>query len=149
MNKTVLCVILLLSLSIITEAQTKYDSITLSRCMIKENWFGNNWPDSLKTGSFAKYVYAHSKVSPQQMIVVTSLINRIKANGTADISKCFIPRHSINFYKNGKIASYLLICFECDGVRFSTGTNSGRVISTAARERQMGELRKLFGPLAK
>ncbi|MBL7739862.1 MAG: hypothetical protein JNK14_11615 [Chitinophagaceae bacterium] len=73
-----------------------------------------------------------------------SLVSRIKSNGTEDVAKCFIPRHSINFYKGGKIVRYLLVCFECDGVRFSDEPSKTFIKSVNARDRQMTELKKLF-----
>jgi hypothetical protein len=78
---------------------------------------------------------------------VISLSNRIKSNGTEDISKCFIPRHSINFYNDGKVIRCLLVCFECDGVHFSDDPAKKIIKSIAAGDKQMAELKKLFNDM--
>lgn len=142
--------IVLLIITNSSQAQIVYDSITISRCAIEEKWYGAKWTDSLKAGKFEKYLKQEktvwikpanvSKVLP----AVVSLSNRIRSNGTGDISKCFIPRHSINFYKNGKITRYLLVCFECDGVHFSDEPVNTFVKSVDVRDKQMNELKQLF-----
>ena len=106
-----------------------YDSITISHFLITNELLGRNWKDTLKAGHFSNYLSDEKVVwkkwlvpAPRAMGVtdpILSLTERIKNNGTEDVSKCFIPRHSINYYKKGEISRYLLICFECDGLRFS------------------------------
>ncbi len=151
--KKLLILFLLIIASSILHAQVAYDSITISRFLIQEKMFGARWPDTLKAGRYPAYLSAErtiwlkpvkiSKNLPQ----VISLANRIKTNGTQDVTKCFIPRHSINYYKAGKIRRYLLICFECDGVRFSDDPKNSFVKSMATREKQMAELKSLFKEL--
>ncbi|MBC7875508.1 MAG: hypothetical protein H7Y01_16015 [Ferruginibacter sp.] len=136
------------------QAQVAFDSITISRFLIGENMYGARWADTLKAGRYPVYLSGErtiwvkpaktSKILPQ----VISLANRVKTNGTEDVSKCFIPRHSINYYKEGKITRYLLVCFECDGVRFSDDPLNSFVKSVGTREKQMAELKILFKELA-
>lgn len=131
-------------------AQAVYDSITISRSTIENDWHGAKWPDSLKAGKFKNYLKQEKTVwlkpakASKVLPPVISLSNRIRINGTEDISKCFIPRHSINFYKNGRISRYLLVCFECDGVRFSDEPAKTFIKSIDTRDKQMVELKKLF-----
>lgn len=130
--------------------QAGYDSITISRFLIGESLYTANWKDSLKAGSFINHLSVQKTVwikpaKPQKMLPHFFLLfNRIKTNGTEDISACFIPRHSINFYKAGKIVRFLLVCFECEGVQFSDEPVKRFVKSIATREKQMAELKKIF-----
>ncbi len=148
--KRILPVFILLITAIDLKAQSTYDSITISRCTIENNWYGAKWPDSLKAGKFKNYIKQEKTVwikpatAPKVLPSVISLTNRIRSNGTEDVSKCFIPRHSINFYKNGKINRYLLVCFECDGVHFSDDPAKTFVKNLDVRDKQMAELKKLF-----
>jgi hypothetical protein len=141
----------------ISRAQSGYDSITFSRFLIREDLLGKNWPDTLKAGHYNNYIAEEKTVwrkpvqpPPRAMGVthpVLSITDRVKKNGTADVAKCFIPRHSINYYKGGTITRYLLICFECDGLRFSDDPNNTFVKSVSTREKQMAELKNLFAGL--
>jgi len=148
--KKILLVIILFIIANNAQAQTDYDSITISRCTIEQNWYGANWTDSLKAGKFKNYlkqekiIWVKPAKASKVLPAVISLSNRIRSNGTEDVAKCFIPRHSINFYKNGKISRYLLVCFECDGVHFSDDPANSFVKSVDAREKQMMELKELF-----
>jgi hypothetical protein len=136
------------------QAQSPFDSITISRFLIQEHMYGARWADTLKAGRYPVYLSEERtiwvkppktfKVLPQ----VIALADRVKTNGTADVSKCFIPRHSINYYKAGKITRYLLVCFECDGVRFSDDPLNSFVKNVGTREKQMAELKILFKGLA-
>lgn len=137
----------------VSEAQNNYDSITISRFLIKGELYGAKWPDTLKAGHFSDYISNEKNiggtaaVSAPNVKTLLSLTQRIQKNGTADITKCFIPRHSVNYYKNGKIVRYMLVCFECDGLRFSDDGRKTFVRSVAVRESQMVELKKLFKEL--
>ena len=132
------------------QGQTLYDSVTVSGCRIEEQWYGAKWKDTLRMGGFPNYIFnertawkkgsGRAKASPD----ILALANSIKANGTADIAKCFIPRHSVNFYKQGKIVRYLLVCFECEGVRFSDDPPVLFIKKEGARLKQLKELEKLF-----
>ena len=148
--KKLLFLFLLTPATTILKAQIPYDSITISRFLIQEKMYGARWPDTLKAGRFPVYLSDERRVwiKPEKTFKVLpqviSLANRIKTNGTEDVSKCFIPRHSINYYKGGKITRYLLVCFECDGVRFSDDPPNSFVKSVGTREKQMAELKTLF-----
>jgi hypothetical protein len=152
MKKTIILFIFL-SISDMLHAQINYDSLTVSKFLIKEEMYGANWPDTLKAGHYPNYIADEKTVwvKPVQVYKVLppviSIVNRVKTNGTADVAKCFIPRHSINYYKGGKIVKYLLICFECDGVRFSDDPGNSFVKSVDVREKQMAELKEIFKDL--
>jgi hypothetical protein len=50
---------------------------------------------------------------------VYKLLDGIKKNGDGDVSKCFIPRHAILVYKQDSLYAKLVICFECEGFRYT------------------------------
>jgi hypothetical protein len=50
---------------------------------------------------------------------VYKLLDGIKKNGDGDVSKCFIPRHAILVYKQDTLYAKLVICFECEGFRYT------------------------------
>jgi hypothetical protein len=154
MTKTFFIVVMLLSFYTKSAGQTiAYDSITISRFLIRNDLYQARWNDSLKAGSFQHYLSNEKSIwikpaKPEKLVPkLFSLFNRIKANGTADIAMCFIPRHSINFYKAGKIERYLLVCFECDGVHFSDDPVKPFIKSVAARDKQLAELKVIFKEL--
>lgn len=101
--------------SALLQAQIAYDSITISRFLIQEEMYGARWADTLKAGRYPAYLSRErtiwvKPVKPAKLLpAVISLSNQVKANGTEDVAKCFIPRHSINYYKAGKIIRYLLV----------------------------------------
>ncbi len=131
-----------------TNGQATYDSITISKSGIAEKWPDGKWADTLKTGRYKDYIFEEStawkKKTNADTAYLFKLLREIKLNGTEDVSKCFIPRHSMNFYKGGKIVRYMLICFECDGIRFSEESSGSPVKKAAKREAQMKELRLLY-----
>lgn len=148
--KRFFCSCILTGVIIYSAAQPVYDSITISRSTIENNWYGANWKDSLKAGRIERYITQEriawvkpGKVEKKSPPIV-SLTNQIKSNGTGDVSKCFIPRHSINFYKGGKIVRYVMVCFECDGVRFSDEPARTFIKSVETRDKQMTELKTIF-----
>lgn len=155
--KTSLLIVLSLFMSCWAKAQTNYDSITISRFLITNDLPGKNWKDTLEAGRYSNYITAEkttwkrpTKMPPRAMGVmhpVLALMENIRKNGTEDVAKCFIPRHSVNYYKNGKIVKFLQVCFECDGLRFSDDPATTVVKSITKREEQMRELKKLFKPL--
>jgi len=75
---------------------------------------------------------------------ISKLLKKLSSNGTDDISKCFYPHHSINYYKEGKIVKYVLICFECEGVRFSDERWITKVKNEQKRMAMMKELKAYF-----
>lgn len=76
--------------------------------------------------------------------MLNKLVGSIRSNGSDDISKCFYPRHSINYYKDGQLVKYVLVCFECEGVRFSEQRRLTPVKNVVKRENQMEELQTIF-----
>ena len=137
----------------VAAAQDRYDSVTISRSLIEHNWFRGKWKDTLEAGKYKEYISQEltiwqkpakiSKVLPH----VFALTNSIRMNGTDDVAKCFFPRHSINYYRGGKIARFLLICFECDGVRFSDDPPELFIKNIKTREKQMEDLKLLMKEL--
>ena len=99
--------------------------------------------DTLTVAHLSSYIKDERKISVDSSMLLTKLVEQIKANGTQHITKCFIPRHSINFYKDDKLVKFILVCFECDGVRFSDGTDTP-VKKANKRELQMKKLQKYF-----
>jgi hypothetical protein len=150
-------VLLLCAGSAVSQAQVSYDSITISRFLVTDELLGKNWKDTLGAGRYYNYITEEKTVyrkplqpPPRAMGVihpVLALAERIKKNGTEDVAKCFIPRHSLNYYKNGKLVKFLQVCFECDGLRFSDDPSKTFVRDLATREKQMAELKELFKPI--
>jgi hypothetical protein len=151
--KKLFLLLLLTKISGVLHAQVEYDSITISRFLITDETLGANWKDTLKAGHYPGYLSDERTVWIKPVKVfkvlpaIIALAGRIKTNGTEDVAKCFIPRHSINYYKSGKITRYLLVCFECDGVRFSDDPKNSFVKSVETREKQMLELKEVFKDL--
>jgi len=135
------------------KAQVPYDSITISRFLIRDDLLGKNWTDTLKAGKYKNYISGEKTVwkNPKKYLKeippLFSLLNGIEKNGYGDVAKCFIPRHSINYYQKGKIVRFLLVCFECDGLRTSNYVKRDYVKSVVTRENQMKELNKIFKSL--
>lgn len=152
--KKLACLVLVIASFLETSGQWNYDSVTISRFLISDQLLGKNWRDTLNSGRYPSYLSGETttwrkQILPQPrttgvMAPVQSLTQRIKANGTEDVAKCFIPRHSINYYKGGKIVRFLQVCFECDGLRFSDDPSKTFVKSVPVREKQMAELKELF-----
>lgn len=139
------------------KAQVSYDSISISRFLIREDSYGENWNDTLDAGRYPAFLSEQKTVwrkpakQPNRAMGVKdpilAITESIKRNGTEDIAKCFIPRHSINYYRGGKIVQFLQVCFECDGLRFSDDTAEPFVKSVRTREKQMQELKRIFKDL--
>lgn len=135
------------------KAQGSFDSITISRFLIRDELLGINWTDTLKAGKYGNYiseektVWKNPKKPVKEIPPLISLLSRIEKNGYEDVTKCFIPRHSINYYQKGKIVRFLLVCFECDGLRTSKFVKKDFVKSVDVREKQMQELKEIFKKL--
>lgn len=82
--------------------------------------------------------------NPTTRAHIVQLLTALKANGTEDVSKCFIPRHVVTLYSNDKILYRVLLCFECDGIRFSNQKMSTAIKSVTKREKKMKELKSVF-----
>jgi len=97
--------------------------------------------DGYKGWLFDKKWVSENPATKAQLI---KLLNNLKANGTEDINKCFIPRHVVTAYSNDKILYHVLVCFECDGIRFSNQLGTSNIKSVTKREKWMKELKTLF-----
>jgi hypothetical protein len=77
---------------------------------------------------------------------VIALMKDINKNGVDDVSKCFIPRHTILVYKNNVQVYRLLVCFECEGFRLydNKETENGFCKSYKKRLLQLDKVRSLF-----
>ena len=103
----------------------------------------------VSTGKYGQFISGEVEVYNRQsdnknFSAIKKTLNKLSANGTDDISQCFYPRHSINFYKNGKIVKYVLICFECYGLRFSDERWLTKVKDEDKRIKLMDELKAHF-----
>ncbi len=151
--KYLISFIIFVFLFLTVKAQVSNDSITVSRFLIRDDLLGKNWTDTLKAGKFKNYisdektVWKNPKKYAKEIPPLFSLLSGIEKNGYGDVAKCFIPRHSINYYQKGKIVRFLLVCFECDGLRTSNYAKRDLVKSEATRENQMKELKKIFKSL--
>ncbi len=131
-------------------AQITYDSITISRFLIRYDLYMARWKDTLKAGTYSNYLGVQKKIwtrprkASKVVPPILSLTTSVKANGTEDLAECFIPRHSINYYRAGKIVRYLLVCFECEGLHFSNDPVKQFVKKIGVRKKQMEEIRDLF-----
>lgn len=99
-----------------------------------------------QVGHYRGKVHGHSFVSenPATAKQIITLIGQLKANGTDDINKCFIPRHYIALKHNDSTVTEILICFECDGIRFGNQKSATPVKSAEKREKLMLRLKALF-----
>lgn len=151
MKKYILFFIFYQAFVIDTNAQQAYDSISISRFTAEEhNIHYANWKDSLKTGTYQQYlaeektIWKQASQASKTLPDILLLTKQIKTNGTEDVSKCFIPRHAVNYYKGGKLVRFLLVCFECDGVRFSDDPATSFIKNINTRDKQMAYLKKIF-----
>ncbi|HEX2628840.1 MAG TPA: hypothetical protein VHM26_07510 [Chitinophagaceae bacterium] len=100
--------------------------------------------DTLKVNLLPAYIERERRLMPDSLDALEVLLSDIKSNGTEDVTKCFIPRHSINYYENDTLKKFVLVCFECDGIKFSD-YGSSTVKSEERRAEQMQKLKKYFG----
>ncbi len=82
--------------------------------------------------------------NPKTAAALLTLIKKLKANGTDDINKCFIPRHCITLLNGEKVVYRVLVCFECNGIRFSNEKETTGIKSVEKRDKLMMELNKQF-----
>ncbi len=136
--------------SLCLHAQLDYDSVTISRFIERKPSSGPGWDKITHAGYPADIVGERTIwVNPgkaDSLPYIFSLAARIRENGTKSLARCFIPRHSINYYRSGKIALYLLVCFECNGMEFSDTPrqDNGLLVSRDVRMLQIEELKILF-----
>ena len=119
-----------------------YDSITIAK--IKGDWTildpGGN--DLVSEKSIWK---DGAGVNPVDILALT---DSIRKNGTGPIGRCFFPRHRINYYKDGIIVLYLLVCFECNELQFSNDNFPEMFVKDKGkRMQQMDSLRIVFKDL--
>lgn len=109
--------------------------------------------DSVKStlvpGNYSAFISGEKEVyksgaKTSKFFDVKKIISRLSNNGSDDISQCFYPQHSINFYKSGKIIKYVLICFDCYGLRFSDERWTTKVRNEKKRIDLMSELKAHF-----
>ena len=103
----------------------------------------------LLAGSYGSFISEEKEVynkasATRNFSAVKNILQNLSNNGSDDISECFYPQHSINFYKGDKIVKYVLICFDCYGVRFSDERWITKVRNEKKRIDLMQELRTHF-----
>ncbi len=94
------------------------------------------------TGQLAEESFVSENPKVAQKLV--ALIKKLKTNGSEDINKCFTPRHCITLLNGETVVYRALICFECDGIRFSNEKNTTAIKSAGNREKWMQELKQYF-----
>jgi hypothetical protein len=140
----ILLVLLLAILACNSSTQTAAvtnSKVTLSSFTASEDY---QLIDTLKAPMLSSYLTQERRISVDSLEPLEILLSAIKSNGTEDVTKCFIPRHSINYYENDTLKKFVLICFECDGIRFSD-YGSTAVKSDEKRGEQMQKLKTYFG----
>lgn len=105
-----------------------------------------NIPNMIKAGGYQGYLVQENFVSenPKTAAKLIALIKNLKANGSEDISKCFIPRHAVTMLNGNDVVYHVLVCFECDGVRFTNEKKTTKIKNAAKREVMMRSLKKYF-----
>lgn len=122
-------------------ASVGYTKVTVSSFTASEDY---RLIDTLKPSLLPAYLERERRLMPDSLEALETLLSDIKSNGTEDVTKCFIPRHSINYYENDTLKKFVLICFECDGIKFSD-YGSSAVKSEERRAEQMQKLKNYFG----
>lgn len=140
--------------SFFVQAQKGYDRITISNF---KQGFDRILVDSvqgaIRAGLFVDYISAEQVVYDAEKDInryrkAKKILAQLSFNGTEHISTCFIPGHSINYYKDGKLVECILICFKCGGVKFSNEIWVTPVRSERKRLDLLTELEsELFGQL--
>jgi hypothetical protein len=100
--------------------------------------------DTLDAAELPACLSDERTLSADSVTQLQNLLAGIQKNGTDDVAKCFIPRHSINFYKGEQLEKFVLVCFECEGIRFSEKSGLTPVKNAEKRIGQMNQLKKYF-----
>lgn len=100
--------------------------------------------DTLDAAQLPAYLSGERTLTADSVMHLENLLAGIQKNGTEDVAKCFMPRHAISFYKGDQLEKFVLVCFECEGVRFSEKTGLTPVKSEEKRVEQMNQLKKYF-----
>lgn len=143
--KNAVSLLLAVSLSMFCRAQNSYDSISISRFVER---FAPNWP--VTQADYSKYIREEKTIWIKPGIADTvlppilQLTKEIQSNGQGAVKRCFIPRHSVNYYNEGRIVLYLLVCFQCDALIFTDAEKRNFLVSREARLKQMDELKEIF-----
>lgn len=146
-------VALLVITSFTTSAQDGADRITISKFdKPKDIALLDTIKNLLLTGAYTQFISEEKEIynkasKTNNFSDVKKLLNKLSSNGSEDVSQCFYPRHSINYYKDGRLIKYVLICFECYGVRFSDERWVTRVGNEQKRIKLMDELKAHFSSL--
>lgn len=103
-------------------------------------------PMMVSAGGYTGYLFETNWVSenPKTAAQLIALMKNLKANGSEDINKCFIPRHVVTLMSGDNVVYRALVCFECDGIRFTNEKKTTRIKSVAKREQAMRSLKKYF-----
>ena len=83
-------------------------------------------------------------LNPATASEVSAILKSLKANGTEDINQCFIPRHAVTVYQGDAVLFQVMVCFECDGIRFTNEKQTTGIKNIAKREKLMASLKELF-----
>lgn len=126
-------------------AATNNNEVTVSTFTASEDY---QLIDTIVAASLPPYITQERRVPADSVAALETLLSDIKNNGTEDVTKCFIPHHSINYYDKDTLKKFVLVCFECDGIRFSD-YGSTTVKSEEKRAEQMSKLKSFFGLQAK
>jgi hypothetical protein len=139
-----------ISVFFVASAQDGADRITFSRFnKPKDLALLDTVKSLLALGKYNAFISEEKEVynktsNTNKFSDVKKLLTKISNNGSDDISQCFYPLHSINFYKNGRIVKYVLICFDCYGLRFSDERWITKVGNEKKRMDLMEQLKKYF-----
>jgi len=137
--------LLVVFLSTICRAQDNYDSISISKFVVN---FVPNWP--VTAGDYTEYIreektiWIKPKIADTVLPAILRLTREIRSNGEGAVNRCFSPRHSVNYYKDGRIVLYLLVCFQCNGLLFTEKERRDFLVSPEVRLKQMDELKEIF-----
>ena len=148
MKKITSLLLVVLFLSLISRAQIGYDSITISRFVDR---FVPNWPVTRANYTAhirqEKTIWVKPGTADTILPRILQLTNEIQTNGSGALNRCFTPRHSVNYYKDGQILLYLLVCFQCDGLLFTDKERRNFLVSRVVRLKQIEELKSIFKEL--
>lgn len=93
------------------------------RITVTQHSYRHDAHEAEEAANYRGIIYAKKELSPSERAHFTSVL-RALPTGTPDaVPGCiFNPHHSFHFYKAGKLASTMQVCFECAQVKWD-GTN--------------------------
>jgi hypothetical protein len=144
MKKQLLLILMLFAMGVGAAAQ-KITDIRFAY-FVQETTPADTVGKKVSVGGYTGTLVNESFVSenPKTATALIALIKKLKANGSDDINKCFIPRHCVTMMNGDKILYRVLICFECDGIRFSNEKETTKNKSVRYREKAMTDLKRYF-----